>query len=69
MINHFLGTNYPPVAFIGILVAFAATCILLSKMSKFLPRDLGREFAHDGKLSAGKPRGAGIIFILVFAGD
>lgn len=26
----------------------------------------GREFAHNGKLSAGKPRGAGIIFITVF---
>ena len=27
---------------------------------------MGRQFAHDGKLSAGKPRGAGIIFIFVF---
>ena len=68
MINHFLGTTYPLVAFVGILTAFALTCILLAKLSVFLPRDLGREFAHDGKLSAGKPRGAGIIFILVFAG-
>ena len=32
-----------------------------------MPQDQGREFAHDGKLSAGKPRGAGFIFILVFA--
>jgi phospho-N-acetylmuramoyl-pentapeptide-transferase len=32
----------------------------------FLPKDAGREFAHDGKLSAGKPRGAGIIFVLAF---
>jgi phospho-N-acetylmuramoyl-pentapeptide-transferase len=31
-----------------------------------LPRDHGREFAHDGGLSAGKPRGAGFVFILVF---
>ncbi len=31
-----------------------------------LPRDHGREFAHDGALSAGKPRGAGFVFILVF---
>jgi UDP-N-acetylmuramyl pentapeptide phosphotransferase/UDP-N-acetylglucosamine-1-phosphate transferase len=28
---------------------------------------MGRAFAHDGKLSAGKPRGAGIIFIFTFA--
>lgn len=27
---------------------------------------MGRAFAVDGKLSAGKPRGAGIIFIFVF---
>lgn len=53
-------------AFGGILFAFAATVIATGKLSKFLPRDAGREFAHDGKLSAGKPRGAGIIFVLVF---
>ncbi len=27
---------------------------------------MGRDYAVDGKLSAGKPRGAGLIFILVF---
>ena len=36
------------------------------KLQGFLPKDAGREFAHDGKLSAGKPRGAGIIFVLCF---
>lgn len=51
----------------GQLAAFAATCFFMSKCSRFLPKDVGREFAHDGKLSVGKPRGAGIIFILVFA--
>lgn len=66
MIENYLGVNYPIVAFVGILVTFALTCLLLSKLSKYLPKDLGREFAHDGKLSAGKPRGAGVIFIPVF---
>ena len=56
----------PLAAALGLLTAFAATCFLLTKLSKYLPKDAGREFAHDGKLSAGKPRGAGIIFILVF---
>ena len=42
------------------------SCFFLTKLSAYLPKDGGREFAHDGKLSAGKPRGAGIIFILVF---
>ncbi len=67
MIEHILGMEYPVVAFIGILVTFGATCLLLAKLCHLLPKDLGREFAHDGKLSAGKPRGAGIIFVLVFA--
>lgn len=67
MIVNYLGMDYPVVAFIGIMAAFAATCLLLSGLGRFLPRDHGREYAHDGKLSAGKPRGAGIIFILVFA--
>lgn len=50
----------------GILFAFAATVIATAKLGQYLPRDEGREFAHDGKLSAGKPRGAGIIFVLAF---
>ena len=53
-------------AFVGILFAFVATVLATAKLSKYLPKDAGRDFAHDGKLSAGKPRGAGIIFILAF---
>lgn len=67
MIDRMLGMKYPIVAFAGILFAFICTCLLLSRLSRYLPKDLGREFAHDGKLSAGKPRGAGVIFILVAA--
>ena len=59
--------NYGIITFIGTMLTFAATCFLLHKAKDFLPQDQGREFAHDGKLSAGKPRGAGFIFILVFA--
>lgn len=53
-------------AFGGILFAFVATVWATAKLSRFLPKDAGRDFAHDGKLSAGKPRGAGIIFVLAF---
>lgn len=53
-------------ALAGILFAFVATVAATSKLQGLLPKDAGREFAHDGKLSAGKPRGAGIIFVLVF---
>lgn len=69
MLAYFLPTvNYGIITFIGIMFAFVLTCYLLHKCKSFLPADQGREFAHDGKLSAGKPRGAGFIFILVFAG-
>ena len=53
-------------AFIGVLFAFAVTCIAIARLNQFLPKDMGRQFAHDGSLSAGKPRGAGIIFVFVF---
>lgn len=66
MIHYLTGVNTPLIAAIGLLTAFAGTCFFLTKLSVYLPKDAGREFAHDGKLSAGKPRGAGIIFILVF---
>lgn len=67
MISYLIDGNAPILAFVGILFAFALTCLMTTKCSGFLPRDMGRDFAVDGKLSAGKPRGAGIIFILVFA--
>ncbi len=60
------GTN-SLLAFLGILFAFSLTVFTTAKFSKYLPKDGGRDFAVEGKLSAGKPRGAGIIFILVFA--
>lgn len=67
MITYFFdNVDFGTVAFAGIIFAFALTCLLLYKCTRILPRDMGREFAHDGTLSAGKPRGAGFIFILVF---
>ena len=56
----------PLLAIAGTLLAFLGTMIATGKLNKFLPKDIGRDYAHDGKLSAGKPRGAGIIFVLVF---
>ena len=53
-------------ALCGLLFVFFVTIIFTAKLAPHLPKDGGREFAHDGKLSAGKPRGAGIIFVLVF---
>lgn len=59
-------SNNSLLAFGGILFAFFVTVIATAKLCDYLPKDAGREFAHDGKLSAGKPRGAGIIFVLAF---
>ena len=66
MIYYLTSTDMSIIAFIGVIFAFALTCIAIAKLNKFLPKDLGRQFAVDGKLSAGKPRGAGIIFIFTF---
>lgn len=40
--------------------------VLLKLFQGKLPKDQGREFAVDGKKSAGKIRGAGIVFIISF---
>lgn len=67
MISFFFTYNNALLAFGGILTAFIVTCYMISKCSGFLPKDQGREFAIEGKKSVGKPRGAGIVFVLVFA--
>ncbi len=67
MLYSIVSENYRSLlALAGILFAFAATVIATAKLSVYLPRDAGREYAHDGEKSAGKPKGAGIIFILAF---
>lgn len=53
-------------ALTGIFFAFGGTVAATVKLQDRLPKDAGREYAHDGKKSAGKPRGAGIIFVLAF---
>lgn len=54
------------VIFIGALLAFVLTFIALRLFQSKLPTDGGREFAVDGSKSIGKPRGAGIVFIIVY---
>lgn len=56
------------IAFFGLILTFLLTCLLLKTLQNILPRDGGRAFAVNGALSQGKPRGAGIVFILVFFG-
>ena len=66
MIYNLMSESGSLLALIGVLFAFGGTWLATAKLSPYLPKDGGRDFAHDGKLSAGKPRGAGIIFVLMF---
>lgn len=52
--------------FISVVFAFLLTFFATLLCKEALPKDGGRAFAVNGKLSAGKPRGAGIIFTLTF---
>lgn len=48
-----------------LVCSFVLTILLLKVLQNSLPVDGGRKFAVNGALSQGKPRGAGIIFVLV----
>lgn len=54
------------IAFVSILFAFAFTIAAIALGKNLLPRDAGRAYAINGSKSVGKPRGAGMIFILTF---
>ncbi len=67
MIYYLIGYDYIKIiTFISVIFAFALTCILIVLGKNTLPRDAGRAYAINGSKSVGKPRGAGIIFILTF---
>lgn len=68
MLYSILTENFPfKVLFIlAALFALVLCAVLLKAFSGKLPKDQGREFAVDGKKSAGKIRGAGIVFICSF---
>ena len=67
MIYYLISPSYiNVVTFASILFAFAVTCLAIYMGKNILPRDGGRAYAINGSKSVGKPRGAGIIFILVF---
>lgn len=67
MIYYILDTSHmKEITFLSVILAFAFTCISISLGKNSLPRDAGRAYAINGSKSVGKPRGAGIIFILSF---
>ncbi len=51
---------------IAAVFVLGAVILSLKLFKSKLPVDGGRDFAFNGKLSAGKQRGAGIVFICVF---
>ena len=68
MIFQFIDYKYINIiTFLSLIAAFAITCLVIHSCQGMLPRDQGRAFAINGKVSQGKPRGAGILFILVFS--
>ncbi len=61
-----LGANEKLVYALLIVFSFASVIALLKTFKNKLPADLGRDFAFNGKLSRGKARGAGLIFIICY---
>jgi len=55
-----------PLSAVLVAVTFVLAFIGFKCFAKYLPKDHGREFAVNGALSQGKPRGAGIILVSVF---
>ncbi len=67
MIYYILSSQFmKEITFFSVLFAFVLTCCAITLGKNTLPRDAGRAFAINGSKSVGKPRGAGIIFILTF---
>lgn len=59
-------TAYNIITFFGAVLAFALTFLFTLKLKDKLPTDIGRAFAVNAAAAKGKPRGAGIIFVIVF---
>lgn len=52
---------------LSLILCFALTLTLLPRLMGRLPRDRGRAHAVQGAQAQGKPTGAGVIFISIFA--
>lgn len=69
MLKHIIPAAYEGIYYgLFMLAGFLIPFLLLRIFKNILPRDKGREFALNGKLSEGKPRGAGLLMMtsLVF---
>lgn len=59
--------SYATLIGLALFVAFFVTVYILPRFYNKLPRDRGREFTINAEAAKGKPTGAGIIFITIFA--
>ena len=53
---------------LGLYLGFILSYALIPVLSRHLPIDRGKEFAVDENAARGKPTGAGLIFVSIFAG-
>lgn len=65
MIGEFTGISTDLTALAAAL-GFFITFFVLKKALLTLPKDQGRKYAINGELSKGKPRGGGVVFVIVY---
>ncbi len=58
--------SYTVLISLGLFLGFLVTIFLLPKFYSKLPKDRGREFTVNPDAAAGKPTGAGVVFIPIF---
>ncbi|WP_294407863.1 phospho-N-acetylmuramoyl-pentapeptide-transferase [uncultured Ruminococcus sp.] len=61
-----LSKSYALFLLLMIFCSFALTFLVLKHLKGILPKDQGRQFAVNGALSEGKPRGCGLLFMTTF---
>ncbi len=64
MISNLIGTKL--LSILGVVISPCLCGLLIKIFKNKLPKDQGREFAVDGKKSAGKIRGVGLVFVISF---
>lgn len=62
----FFSSNSNTLLFTSVLFGTVVTLLLTKLFKDKLPTDIGRAFAVNAEKAKGKPRGAGIIFVLTF---
>ena len=67
MLTSFFTGHTAIITFSGILFAVILCFCAFAKLTGLLPTDHGRAYAVEGSKSKGKPTGAGVLFISIFA--